>query len=793
MPIAFARMQLLARGAGQSAIERYRYIARIGEYANRADLALGPVTITPAGTPDALHNLTLWQEVEDRAPRKDSIVGAELVLALPLLSHLSLEDADRLVAHFCDAMIISNHLGATYAIHAAHDPDAATAETDRNESADGPSVAEVIDAVSSWPHVHILITPKPLGPHGLALKRHTALEPLVRGVGKSRTVICATPWRQIWTRFLDHALAMTGSETRVRLQAPNTGRHIGPARALALLQGDIERGEAPKGQRWPRVNSEIEARNARTLEHACTLQETVFTRAGVADLLSRYLDLNGVALASRTQQFLDSIDAVPLLAPLTGTPTPLFSTGAVLERARRVEDNARALTASRSEPVLAADGVEKFVTRLGRNSELVPPITDLLAHGHRLVVIETGELGSILPAVNEIIGQLGHQPVHIGHQAMTLAPLGRRKARFVIPARMRKKVEAASIVILDRPDQLSFEHLETLFEIAAREDCRILMVRRRHSLPFPRNAVIDKIAARAKIHALASSRQPIRPSWEAPVDRELRALTDILRRGHARSFADAESRLSFARRALSHDQPIRLVGSAAEIDGAMPGGGGKGRDNDQAQPDAITFLLPRWDRQQPLYSRQQPKRAALLIDRAATPTLAHLLVQAALGAGDERLFLSATAFGYADAAGETNGQGSASAELVALYRHHLDYLFAPRLPEAGLASENAFADLLRADISSVIEELGPGSGRSSAPSSQPINTYDPTGFPGDDDPFLVEMSDGDAGYDDDPTPDAAFEQDFESDPAEDDDDRPAEDDDDRPADDFDVGTDPEGW
>lgn len=782
MTIGFARMQLLARSAGQSAVGRYRYIARVGGYANRADLALGPVTVTPVGTPDALRDLALWQEVEDRARRKDAVVGAELVLALPLLSHLSLEDADRVVAQFCDAMVTSNGLGATYAIHAAHDRDAAAAETDRNESADGPSVAEVIDAVSSWPHVHILITPKALSPHGLALNRHTALEPLIRGVGKSRTVICATPWRQIWTRFLDHALAMAGSETRVRLQAPSTGRHIGPARALALLQGDIERGEAPNVQRWPRVNAEIEARNARTLEQTPTLQETVFTRAGVADLLSRYLDLKGTALASQTQQFLDSIDAVPLCDPLTGTPMPLFSTHERLEQARRVKEYARTLMATRSEPVLAADTVGKLVTRLGRDSEFVPPITDLLTHGHRLVVVETGELGSILPALNEIIEHAGCQPIHIGHQSMTLAPLGRRKARFVIPVQMRKKVEAGSMVILDRPDQLSLEHLETLFEIAAREDCRILMVRRPHSLPFARNAVIDRIAARAKIHALASSLLPIRPSWEAPVDRELRALTDILRRGHARSFADAAARLAFARRAREHDKPTTLVGSSAEIDSAVTDVGGKARSNDQVQPDAITLLLPHRERQLPLYGGGKRGRTALLIDRTATPTLAHLLIQAALGAGDERIFFSATAFGYADAA-ETHGQVSAAADLVALYRHHLDSLFAAKLPEEGVARENALADLLRADISSVIEERGPGSGRSTAPSSQPIDTYDPIDFPGDDDPYPVEMSDADAGYDD--NPDAAFEQDFGSDPAEEDDDRPAED--------FDVGSDPEGW
>ncbi|WP_332712146.1 MobA/MobL family protein [Pelagibacterium mangrovi] len=785
MTIGFARMHLLGRSAGQSAVERYRYIARAGAYAARTDLARGPITIAPLGTPDRLRDLTLWREVEDRAPRKDSILGAELVLALPVFSILPLKDAEQLVTCFCDAMIASNGLGATYAIHAAHDPDAAAAETDRVESADGPAVAEVIDTVSSWPHVHILITPKTLGPNGLDAKRCTDLEPLVRGVGRNRTVICATPWRQIWTRFLDHALAMAGAETRVRLQAPNTGRHIGPARALALLQGDIERGEAPNGQRWPRVNAEIEARNTRTLEQAPVLQEAVFTRAGVADLLSRYLDLKGVALASRSQQFLDSIDAVPLRDPVTGTPTPLFSTQARLEQARRIDDHARTLTASRSEPVLAADTVGKLVIRLGRDSEFVPPITDLLAHGHRLVVVETGEFGSILPALNEIIEHAGCQPIHIGHQSMTLAPLGRRKARFVIPVQMRKKVEAGSIVILDRPDQLSLEHLETLFEIATREDCRILMVRRPHSLPFARNAVIDRIAARAKLHALASSLLPIRPSWEAPVDRELRALTDILGRGHARSFADAAARLAFARRAQGHDQPTTLVGSSAEIDSAVTDVGGKGRSNDQVQPDAITLLLPHWGRQAPLYGGRERRRTPLLIDRTATPTLAHLLVQAALGAGDERIFFSATAFGYADASGETHGQVSAVADLVALYRHHLDHLFAAKLPEEGLARENALADLLRADISSVIEELGPCSDRSTAPGSQPIDTYGSTGFPGDDDPFSVEMSDGDAGYDDDPAPDTAFEQNFESDPA--------EDDDDRPADDFDVGADPEGW
>ncbi|NMA96756.1 MAG: hypothetical protein GX970_01385, partial [Phyllobacteriaceae bacterium] len=197
-------------------------------------------------------------------------------------------------------------------------------------------IADLLDTVSTWPHAHVLVTPRSLGPDGLSPLRRTILEPLVRGAGKSRTVLCAVPWPKIWTRYLNAALSHAGADKRVRLRAPHSGQHIGPARAMALLQGDIERGEAPEGQMWPRLNAKIEARNAQTLLAAPELSEPVFTRAEVADLLSRYLGLGGPALAARVDKTLEALDALPLPNPLTGEPTSWLSTRATLERARRI-------------------------------------------------------------------------------------------------------------------------------------------------------------------------------------------------------------------------------------------------------------------------------------------------------------------------------------------------------------------------------------------------------------------------------------------------------------------------
>src|SRR5690606_26043564 len=125
MPIGFARMEVLRRAAGHDPRQRYRYIARLGEYADRDDLALAPVTLTPPDTPRELTGADLWSAVESGARRKDAVVGAELVLALPRFAELGFDAASALIEAFCEALIVSHGLGATFVIHGIHDESAA--------------------------------------------------------------------------------------------------------------------------------------------------------------------------------------------------------------------------------------------------------------------------------------------------------------------------------------------------------------------------------------------------------------------------------------------------------------------------------------------------------------------------------------------------------------------------------------------------------------------------------------------------------------------------------------------
>lgn len=761
MPIGFARMQVLRRAAGHDPRQRYRYIARLGEYADRDDLALAPVTLTPPHAPRDLAGADLWSAVEAAARRKDAVVGAELVLSLPRFTELSLDAATGLLEAFCEALIVSHGLGATFVIHGIHDESAAQEDAAMAaESADGPSIAELLDTVLSWPHAHVLVTPRTLGPDGLSPSRCSILEPLVRGNAKNRTVLCAVPWAKIWTRSLNAALAHTGSGTRVRLKAPHAGRHVGPARALALLQSDIERGEAPEGQMWPRLNSKIEARNAETLAAAPELHEPVFTRAEVADLLSRYLDLAGPALAARTDQALEAIEARPLPDPLTGNPTGWLSSRDTLERARRIAGLAQSLAKDRAAPLLAEKAVTTTIARLERDPNLVPAIAGCLAHGQRLVTIEMGDFGSILPALDEIAAHAGAQVVHLGHKAMTLAALGRRRVRFVIPNQVEKKLGAENLVIVDRPDALELADLETLLNTAQQRDCRLLLVRRPHTLVFPRSPIIDRIAAQGPVHQLPASRTAILPSRMAPVDRELAALGDMLARGHAKVFENRAARLAYARRILNHPQPTNFFALAAAdahalgLDDLTPAASEATTAN---RSDAITMLLPDANRNTPLYSQSDPARTALLINAAQPPTLAHLIIATAHAAGDDRLFLAAAAFG----AGELGFD--AMDEIARVYVHHVRTI-ADAVRAKNPADTMGIAEALTMPIAALVDRLSPAPAHSVEPGADPDAPAGAFAFEPDDDPRPEDFSEADESYDDDPSPEPGeFEFDYADD------------------------------
>lgn len=755
MPIGFARMQILRRKVGHDARQRYNYIARLGEHARRGDLALGPVTLAPPDTPTQLTGASLWSAVENQSGRKDAIVGAELLLALPRYSELGAVAATALVAAFCQAMIVSHGLGASYAIHGVHEPEDAEQDAAMTiEDADGPSIADLLDMVSSWPHAHVLVTPRCLGPEGFSPFRCSILEPLIRGAGKNRTVLCAVPWPKVWTRYLNAALTQAGSDKRVRLKAPHSGQHIGPARALALLQGDIERGEAPEGQMWPRLNAKIEARNAQTLLAAPELSEPVFTRTEVADLISRYLDIGGPALAARANKTLEAIDALPLPDPLTGEPTAWLSTRATLERARRSVGLAQSLANKRASTALSRGAVEATIARLERDPDLTPAMVNSLADGHRLVTIETGDFGSLLPALDEIASHAGMEVIHLGHKAMTLAALGRQQVRFVIPSQIENKLRSGDLVIVDRPDALELADLETLLYRALRCDCRLLFIRRPHTLVFPRSPILDRVAACGLTHLLPSSQDATLRSRMAPVDRELAALAEILRHGHARVFVDRASRLAYAQKIVRHEQPTRILGLSAgdrqalglEDDTAAPI---KGVDAAAEGPGEITVLLPDADCLELFYGHNPPERTALLIDADQTPTLAHLISATARAAVDQRLFFVTAAFGTGEALAVKNGFDLAG-EIAGLYGHHIREV-SGSFRIQGSSDMPGMEEALTMPIAALVAQLDPSQVLAGQPRAGYEAFFDEFDYAPDDDPGPEDFLNAEDSPDDDPS------------------------------------------
>ena len=215
---------------GHAVVNRLAYIGRqrlvserTGEafdYTGRGDLEGDLKTLLPSGAAAQFAEaVTLWSLVDAPATHKHAILGVDLVLSLPPPDELEPELSRQLLESFLTATILPHGLAATYAVHQPHtgfDTDELAADLLLEAAAAAADpFSDAMRAGRLHKHAHVLVTPRQLGPLGLARRRYKGVDPTIR----NGAVVDALNWGLLWGVYQNRFFAEHGLELRVRPRA----------------------------------------------------------------------------------------------------------------------------------------------------------------------------------------------------------------------------------------------------------------------------------------------------------------------------------------------------------------------------------------------------------------------------------------------------------------------------------------------------------------------------------------------------------------------------------------------
>jgi Ti-type conjugative transfer relaxase TraA len=230
--------------------------------------------LLPSGAPSRwLDRETLWNEVTAVERRHDAVLAREIELALP--RELSRAEAIALARDFMCEQFVARGMVADLNIHWGQAKD------------DTPQ-----------PHAHVLLTMRRIDPAGGVERGREAAEQVGFGL-KERAwndKALLREWRARWAEMTNARLAELGYDVRIDHRS-NAARgldiepqnKIGPAGARRATRGeDAERADEHRA--IARRNGEKLLANPELALQALTLQQSTFTRADLARLVSRQSD-----------------------------------------------------------------------------------------------------------------------------------------------------------------------------------------------------------------------------------------------------------------------------------------------------------------------------------------------------------------------------------------------------------------------------------------------------------------------------------------------------------------------
>ena len=266
--------------------------ARTVDYSRKAGL-LHEEFVIPADAPGWLRTLiadrsvagaaeAFWNEVEAFEKRADAQLARDFTIALPL--ELTAEQNIALMRDFVDSQVLARGMVADWVYH------------------DNPSN----------PHVHLMMTLRPLTEDGFGAKKIAVTgpdgQPLRTKTGKIQYALWAggikefNAVRDAWFERLNHHLALNGIDLRVDGRSyEKQGIELVPTIHLGVGAKAMERkgqvtGEAPDLERIA-MQQQRRAENARRIESnpdlvldLITREKSVFDERDIAKVLHRYID-----------------------------------------------------------------------------------------------------------------------------------------------------------------------------------------------------------------------------------------------------------------------------------------------------------------------------------------------------------------------------------------------------------------------------------------------------------------------------------------------------------------------
>ena len=341
MAIFHARMQVIGRGTGRSAVAAAAYRAaevlhderqgRAHDFTSKAGVVHSEIML-PAGAPERWQGrATLWNEVEASEKRHDAQLARELEFSIP--RELSQAEAVRLTRDFVAEQFVSRGMVADVNVHWA------TAK-------DG----------EAQPHAHVMLTMRRVQGEGFGPKaREWNSRALYEGV------------RERWATLANARLAEQGHDVRIDHRsyaeqgiALEPQHKIGPAGARRAERGEDAERVAEHAAIARRNGERIAADPVVALE-ALTRQHSTFSKHDLVRFLHRHTDE-----AAQFTAVLAKVAASPELRFVGKDDRGLdrFSTRAMVAAEQRMEEAAAGLAGSQAHRVGVME-VHRAVRRVG--------------------------------------------------------------------------------------------------------------------------------------------------------------------------------------------------------------------------------------------------------------------------------------------------------------------------------------------------------------------------------------------------------------------------------------------
>ncbi|WP_297105331.1 MobA/MobL family protein [uncultured Devosia sp.] len=490
MAIAFARSMPLQRSRGHSSIQRLAYItrrhlvsARTGQafdHKDRPDL-IETVTLVPEGCAE-MEGADLWEAVEAAAPRRDAVLGFELVLALPMPGELPIELSCRMAEAFAREIIVERHnLAATLAVHRPHGAQSEEATLEDAFGTEDDAFARSIATASANLHCHILVAPRQITPQGLARRRYTALDPIKRA-GK----IYGRHWGKLWGDSQNRFFAAEGLDLRVT-PSPPMALDPAPLRAVRRWRSRQRQNASDVKGRALLVNQAREDENATivlSIHDALACFEAPFTRSELRTFFSRHLhpelaaEMTEASIGLGQCVELDIPDQREWFASVHLVQTELAAFGRMLILAnkdtcrRTVEPHTQEGFSEETRAVLNANFDDADLT----------------------LVEATGAAGLLVSDIARTAQAAGLTPVVIAHAAGHPPPKAVVRDLEAVKSRM---VSRATIII-DDADALNAPELSLVLAAAIAGNSKIVLIRRADS-DWTRLPLLDLAASHVRV------------------------------------------------------------------------------------------------------------------------------------------------------------------------------------------------------------------------------------------------------------------------------------------------------